>query len=304
MTRTETQRCVICEGEDLRGWFSFRDENGRWSYFRCRDCGHGMALPTPDWEQLAPYYRDDYVAYSSSTDRGDAPTASQVEAARQAGEHRQTPFSPGSQLLDFGCGGGDFIETMTQLGVRGFGVDPSAIAVERCRSRGLRVEQGTSSDVGRLFSERRFDLVTMHHVLEHVPDPVACLMDLARVLHADGRIVIAVPNSAYWACRWLKRRWHSTDAPRHVQQFTIPSLERAVSRAGLRTERVFTYSLPKGVNSSIRQLLRCRLGVPMRWTLRWRLIDRFGERTLGPRLDRYTKGEAIIAWIRSIPAPR
>ncbi len=135
-------------------------------------------------------------------------------------------------------------------------------------------------------------------VLEHVPSPLDCLRDLSKVLAGNGRIVIAVPNSSYWAGRILKQHWHSTDVPRHVQQFTLESIHALASRAGFLIERRFTYSLPKGVGSSIRQALRRKLAIPGRFTSRLGLIDRFGEKILGPWLDRQAKGEAIIAWLR------
>lgn len=88
----------------------------------------------------------------------------------------------------------------SDLGVRTVGVDPSSVAVERCLACGLDALSGEASDLARLFSSKRFDTITLNHVLEHMPNPVSGLVDLASVLRRGGRMVVAVPNAGYWAC--------------------------------------------------------------------------------------------------------
>jgi SAM-dependent methyltransferase len=187
---------------------------------------------------------------------------------------------------------------MGQLGVDAYGVDPSPHAVEAAQHRELKAYQGTSQDLRSIFQQTRFGTITANHVIEHVHDPVAVIHHLGEVLAANGRIVIAVPNSRYWACRALRKAWHSTDVPRHIQQFTLKSVSIAAERAGLVVEKLWTYSLPRGVTNSCQLFLRHFAMIPYGLPA---LVPGFAAFTAGPvakMLDRRRAGEAILVWLR------
>lgn len=290
--------CPVCQNDILTPWFQFDDDHGRWSLDRCPRCGHGCVNPQPDWSELAPYYTTEYAPYSRKSDTESREYKRNIENAARLGEYRHTPFNAGDRLLDFGCGAGDFISVMGQLGVDAYGVDPSLHAVEAAQHRGLQAYQGTSQDLRSIFPNMRFSTITANHVIEHVHDPVDVIRHLGEALTADGRIVIAVPNSRCWACRVLKKAWHSTDVPRHIQQFTIQSMCIAAERAGLAVERLWTYSLPKAATGSCQIFLRHFAMVPRRLT---ELLPGFAAFTGGPfakALDRWRAGEAVLVWLR------
>jgi SAM-dependent methyltransferase len=98
---------------------------------------------------------------------------------------------------------------------------------------GLRVRRGSLADEPGIW-----DVLTLHHVFEHVRDPAATLRDAARVLVPGGWLVLrmpVVPNAAwarYGAC------WVGLDAPRHLHLFTCAGLEALARRAGFEPVRV------------------------------------------------------------------
>ncbi len=75
--------------------------------------------------------------------------------------------------------------------------------------------------------EGPFDVVTMWHVLEHLPEPVAALERAAELLAPGGRLIVSVPNNDSWQARLGGDDWLHLDIPRHIYHFTPRSLTLA-----------------------------------------------------------------------------
>jgi SAM-dependent methyltransferase len=82
------------------------------------------------------------------------------------------------------------------------------------------------------FSEDEFDLAFANHVAEHVPDPVALLSELVRVLRPGGTALVAVPNAESLLARTFGAGWSEHDPSRHLQFFGPMALRSALERAG------------------------------------------------------------------------
>jgi SAM-dependent methyltransferase len=138
----------------------------------------------------------------------------------------------GGTLLDVGCGTGDFLAVMrSRTGWRVSGLEPTPGASRYAREvHGLEVQQGELPH-GDLPS-RCFDVVTMWHVLEHVPDPAAILAEVSRLLKADGVLVIAIPVSDSLEAEWFGPQWAGYDVPRHLVTFSRSSLTTLARNRG------------------------------------------------------------------------
>ncbi len=133
-----------------------------------------------------------------------------------------------TRILDVGCGTGAILEEFSRR-YEAFGIDSSPQAVEFCRRRGLsNVSTGLLADFP---SDRRFDLITMLDVVEHVDDDTGLLREARRRLTAAGHILIAVP-----AFPWLWSR--HDDVLQHKRRYTRTSLGRVVTAAGFTIERM------------------------------------------------------------------
>lgn len=119
---------------------------------------------------------------------------------------------PGSKVLDYGCGPGDFILCARQRGIDATGIDSSARSVRLAEERGISVMTGETREV--LASPQRYDAVIAQSVLEHVPDAVRLVEDLRRVLVPNGVLVLSSPTPGpfFW------------DDPTHVRPHTPKSL--------------------------------------------------------------------------------
>jgi len=293
----QLDHCPVCSGGQIR-----RDYEGQttrpgdsrvWRVDRCDGCGHGFMNPQPSWDELAPYYPATYQPYETSHAQ-EAADELVIAEARRTGEFRHVPIKPGDRVLDVGCGGGYFVRVANKLGAVARGVEPSQVGAERARAEGLDVFHGTLEDFAGRSPGDRFDIITANHVVEHVPEPVVTLSAMKGLLAPGGFIWISVPNAACTFCRTLKARWHSTDLPLHLMQFSPESLAEAGRRAGLKVASLTTYCLPRSTASSIRQVLRHRYRVPLRLTERIGLIDRWIGPRVGRKLDAERRGEAIL----------
>jgi len=148
------------------------------------------------------------------------------------------PSAPGGSLLDVGCGGGAMLMRMHGLGWNVEGVDFDAQAVRTARAKGLKVQLGTIEE--QKFPRDSFDAVTMSHVIEHVPDPIALLRECYRILKPGGRAVVVTPNANSWGHRVYADNWRGLEPPRHLHIFSVGSLKAATRAAGFQKVRVST----------------------------------------------------------------
>jgi methionine biosynthesis protein MetW len=172
--------------------------------------------------------------------------------------------------LDVGCGNGATTGLLLRERCPGYvGVDVSEEAVRAARGRGLAATR--VSDASDLpFEDDSFDLAVCIEVLEHLFDPRAAVEEIARVVRPGGRVVVSVPNVAWWRSRAdlaLLGRWNPRGDDRsasepwrdpHLRFFNRRGLAAMLADAGLEVERTGGHaelSLLGGV-PVVRQLAR------------------------------------------------
>ncbi|MGH7229120.1 MAG: class I SAM-dependent methyltransferase [Nitrospiraceae bacterium] len=149
------------------------------------------------------------------------------------------------RVLDVGCGDGSFLEALARQGWEVFGTELSeSIAATAKKRLGERVRVGAMDEIG--FAAASFDLVTFWHVLEHLDDPKLALAEARRLLKADGRVVVAVPNIESLQARMFKEDWFHLDVPRHRWHFSPRTLAAVADRCNLRVESTRHFSLENG----------------------------------------------------------
>jgi len=100
--------------------------------------------------------------------------------------------SPASRLLDIGTGDGRFLEAASR---HGFSVDATELSdtgIQYAATRGFTVRKGQVTEID--FNGRQYDVITIWHVLEHVPNPLEVLRCCRGLLAPRGLLVVAVPN--------------------------------------------------------------------------------------------------------------
>ena len=90
-------------------------------------------------------------------------------------------------------------------------------AVQVARQRGLEVDCGAVED--QRYPAAAFDAVTLNHVIEHVPDPLATVAECRRLLKPGGRLLMFTPNAGSLAHWMFGRDWRGLEPPRHLHLF-------------------------------------------------------------------------------------
>ncbi|MBL0014662.1 MAG: class I SAM-dependent methyltransferase [Flavobacterium sp.] len=190
-----------------------------------------FTYPQPTDEKLASYYEsEDYISHTDGK-------RSLFEKAYQfvknialkkkltlINEFQQSK----GQLLDIGTGTGDFLSQAKQNGWQIIGVEPNEKAKNIALTKGVTYIDKTSE-----LEDHSVDVVTMWHVLEHVPDVNSQIKELKRLLKPNGTIVIAVPNFNSYDAKHYGKFWAAYDVPRHLWHFSRLSIEKLFEREKL-----------------------------------------------------------------------
>lgn len=138
-----------------------------------------------------------------------------------------------ARILDVGCGDGMIVQDLSEIGFRDvLGIDPF-LAIERDVDGGGRLRKANILEMND-----KFDVIMMHHSLEHAPDQVAMLAAVARCLTTTGVAIVRIPVVSSWAWEHYGVNWVQADAPRHFCLHSIKSLELACAKSGLRIDRL------------------------------------------------------------------
>ena len=122
-------------------------------------------------------------------------------------------------LLDIGAGTGDFLNTAKKNNWQVRGVEPSKTARDLAAEKGIQLEDNIYN-----FSDEKFDVITLWHVLEHITDLDEYITQIKKLLSPKGILIIAVPNFKSYDAKHYKQFWAAYDVPRHVWHFSQKSI--------------------------------------------------------------------------------
>ena len=136
-------------------------------------------------------------------------------------------------LLDIGAGTGDFLTQAKNAGWNCVGIEPNE------KAKNISISKGVSfTNTLEELENNSFDVITMWHVLEHVPDLEYQIKTLKRLLKPNGTIIIAVPNFKSFDANHYKSFWAAYDVPRHLWHFSKISIQKLFSKESLQLKKV------------------------------------------------------------------
>jgi 2-polyprenyl-3-methyl-5-hydroxy-6-metoxy-1,4-benzoquinol methylase len=133
------------------------------------------------------------------------------------------PADPKGHLLEIGCGSGQILKRMHQMGWQVEEVDFHPSAVENARRKGLEVHLGTLES--QSYPNEHFDVIFMSHLIQHVHDPLRFLREGYRILKPGGQLILVTPNNESLGHKSFKETWRGLEVPRHLYLFTLKALE-------------------------------------------------------------------------------
>lgn len=216
--------CWICGGE-TGPCARFAPE----PFLECSSC-HFAFRPDLDSEALQEVYRDGAYEEIRGTQYLELLADRRRDARVRLGYLR--PWATGGRLLDVGAAGGAFVAEASAGGFRASGIEPVPSFARLARDElGADVITGSLGQVE--LDPDGYDVISMWHVLEHIPRPVGALRTLEGALHDGGVLAVEVPNAGSEMAARLGPDWGSLEAGVHVCQFGPQSLRLALEGAGL-----------------------------------------------------------------------
>ncbi len=156
-------------------------------------------------------------------------------------------------LLDYGCGDGFFLEQLSpQYTTVGFEPSPEH-ALRLSKRLGIAIE--SNPEELKIKYKEKFDVITMHFVLEHVLDLDQVMIQCRETLKKGGQLYIVVPHIFSFEAKLFGRYWHNLDAPRHICFPNPETLKRLCQRHGFRLAAEKNVSFPNGFAASIPVIL-------------------------------------------------
>lgn len=224
-------KCYLCGSSDHQNRLGKVRDDESLSILECQNCGlvflSNAELPAGFYEQSKMHGQE-------------PPSIEEWLRETSKDDERRFAFLSAAitnrDLLDFGCGAGGFLIKAMSKARSAMGIELEARLQQHFKLKGIEVAQR----IEELPISRKFDVITVFHVIEHLKDPAATLSELAARCRTGGKILIEIPSSSdalltvyenapfseftYWSC--------------HLYLFNANNLEILAEKAGLKLDYV------------------------------------------------------------------
>ncbi len=140
------------------------------------------------------------------------------------------------KLLDVGCGNGDFLLTLEEVGFKNlYGLDPY---IDKTKKIGNNILLYKS----RLLDHnenRKYDIITFNHSFEHLTENhFKILQKVKNLLSKNGKCIIRMPTTSSFAWEYYKENWVGLQAPRHIIIYSVRGFEILASNSGFHIDSI------------------------------------------------------------------
>jgi len=187
--------------------------------------GFLVTTPLPDISELAKYYETE--EYISHTDAKRNLFEKVYHMVREYAIKKKVALINAEEekgsLLDIGCGTGDFLSAAKNNGWKVTGIEPN----ENARIKANSKTDNKVFDIAKLenLPVDSFDVITLWHVLEHLPNLEEQIQVFKKLLKSNGSLIIAVPNHKSFDANYYADFWAAYDVPRHLWHFSQSSIK-------------------------------------------------------------------------------
>ena len=199
-----------------------------------------VTIPVP--ENLSYYYKsEDYISHTDSKKTvidKIYQTIKNITLKRKLGLinecllHQNSISRPEKNILDIGAGTGDFLKVCKVNLWNVFGIEPDMEARNIAAKKGVLLHKDVSH-----FTDKKFEIITLWHVLEHVENLEEYISTLEKLLSKNGTLIIAVPNYKSYDAKHYSKFWAAFDVPRHLWHFSETSISKLFAPVNLTVEK-------------------------------------------------------------------
>lgn len=226
---TSEMNCALCKSNNVELLFETKDyflTREPFSIYRCVDCNYAFTHPIPPINQLEKYYNsNDYLSHTAS-EKGLLNKLYQLLRAinLRRKEVIISTYSDPGELLDIGCGTGEFLNYCKSKNWLVTGVEPN----QKARQFAMEAYNLTVYPEEKLtqLPNEFFDTITLWHVLEHVPDFNERISQIKKLIKPDGTILLALPNIDSPDAKKYGGFWAGLDVPRHLHHFSPTAISK------------------------------------------------------------------------------
>ena len=234
MVGTVVQNCPVCDSHKHTKVFTASDylvSGESFEIMECNDCSLRFTSPIPDENEIGKYYKSDkYISHAkrvtSIFDLVYKIVQKFTLRSKRKTVERIAQEKSGT-LLDIGCGTGDFINVMKQSGwnINGVEINESARSLAE-----ENIGKTIFSQNDFFNSEKKYDVITLWHSLEHLNTLTRFLEKISISLNANGVVLIAVPNYQSFDAEHYQQDWAAYDLPRHLYHFSPEAMVKLMEK--------------------------------------------------------------------------
>lgn len=218
----EHRNCCVCNSDAFQKLFS----KGGFHFVQCNKCQFIYVNPSITSKALKKYYARTMEAYWEDQK---TPELTNLLSKKFNDELKCVEkFIQKGKVLDVGCGAGIFMHHANNRGWKVYGTEFNKFSIDFIKNV-LRIKNVYSEDLSH-FNKNTFELVTLHQIFEHLPDPNAMLNDIHRILKKEGLLFISVPNVYGIITRIMKNKSQHYDGNGHLNYFNKKNLKTILEK--------------------------------------------------------------------------
>lgn len=225
--------CPVCGADDRQGLYAIKG----FQIVRCGICGMVHVNPRIPDESIFEIYRDHYFQRSTDGYGGYELIAPMRKRTFQRWYETIRPFLPAERgnALDVGCAAGYFMDILAEDGWTTDGIELDEGMAAELIGKGYRV---TDVPLERFQAPRKYRIITLFDVIEHLPGVSGDMAKIASLLEEDGILAVVTPNVASPQRKLMGKRWFQFKPREHIHYFSPATLARLAARHGLRPVHV------------------------------------------------------------------
>ncbi len=231
--KIDIRECPICSNDSFKTYFETKDyffTNENFTLSQCKNCDFVFTNPIPN--NLDYYYETpEYLSHNTKNKSIITKLYSEIRKINLKRKYNLvSKYIDKGSILDIGCGTGELLEQFCKNGWETIGIEPNKNAREIASKK---IEVFDEKDLQNL-KPKSFDVISMWHVLEHVPHLNKRITEVSNLCKNDGIMIFALPNLNSPDSRKYGKYWSALDVPRHLYHFTQQTFEKLISKHGLK----------------------------------------------------------------------
>lgn len=248
------QRCKICRCPDCR-FFCAVD---KYRYYLCHQCQTLFLHPLPAQKNLYYYYKKNFQ-YSA----GYANIQRTKQIAKKIIQRLLNLNPQGKTLFDIGSGCGYFLEEAYKKRLEVVGIEPSKRLYQftstRLPAKQVKVFNADFESYYKNNKKKRFDFITLNHLIEHLKNPQDIVTKIFRLLNENGILYIETPNLNSHLFNVEQKNYTFLTPPEHLWIFSQKSIQHIISNIpSLEIINSLTYSYPEHLMGIIKAELKIK----------------------------------------------